>query len=44
MLFAVLIKNKTLYVLDMVNVTKFSLQNTAVAVQAYEWFALYKMI
>ena len=44
MLFAVLIENNTLYVLNMVNVTKFSLQNTAVAVQAYEWFALYKMI
>lgn len=44
MLFAILLETHTLYVLNMVNLVKLCLQNAAVAVQAYEWFALYKMI
>jgi len=44
MLLAMLLKNNTLYVLNMVNVIKISIQNLVVAIQSYEWFALYKMI
>jgi hypothetical protein len=44
MILAVSFLNDQLYLLNLVNLVKMSIQSGTVSVQAYEWFALYKMI